>query len=324
MMRTATFTIVMPAYNAAATIGPAIRSVLGQTRGDFELVVIDDGSTDETAARVQAFESDSRVILVRQENCGLPVARNVGIAHGTGRLVSMLDSDDLWLPGYLEAMGAALGSNPDAGFAYTDAWLLDDETRRVQRASAMAWQDPPDPPPAEPESFLAELLRRNFVFTSATVRREVLEEVGSYRESLEAAEDYELWLRIAAHGYRGVRVGGRLAVYRRRAGSLSTDGVRMMSSLRDVAHLVAEEYDVPQALRALARSRMREFEAALGAGGSLSVRYRLRALLVRATLALLAPWLWHRSPPPELAAVFPELFYEMSRRRTYPDASPHR
>jgi glycosyltransferase involved in cell wall biosynthesis len=318
MTRAATFTVVMPAYNAASTVGPAVRSVLAQTHGDFELVVVDDGSTDETAAQVRAFEADSRVRLVRQENLGPAVARNVAIAHGTGQLVSMLDSDDLWLPRYLEAMGEALTANADAGFAYTDAWVLDDETGRIQRASAMAYQDPPDPPPAEPEAFFDELLRRNFVFTSATVRRDVLEEVGGYREALEveAAEDYELWLRIAAHGRPGVRVGDRLAVYRKRAGSLSTDEVRMMSSLRKVAQMVAEEYDVPERFRALARSRMRDFEATLGAGGRLSARYRLRALLVRAKRALLSPWLWHRSPPPELAATFPDLFYEASRRRT--------
>ena len=317
MTSTVTFTVVMAAYNAAATVEAAIRSVLAQTRGDFELVVVDDGSTDETAARVRALQADPRVRLVRQENRGLAVARNVGIASGTGPLVSMLDSDDLWLPGYLEEMGEALAANPDAGFAYTDAWVLDDETGRVQRASAMTYQDPPDPPPAEPEAFFAELLHRNFVFTSTTVRREVLEEVGSFRESLQAAEDYELWLRIAAHGRRGVNVGGRLAVYRKRPGSLSTDDLRMMSALRDVAHVVAEEYGVSEPLRGLARSRLRDFEAALGGGqGGLSARYRAHALLVRAKNALLSPWLWYRSPPPELTAAFPELFYDASRRRT--------
>jgi glycosyltransferase involved in cell wall biosynthesis len=316
MSGAATFTIVMPAYNAASTIAPAIRSVFAQTRGDFQLVVVNDGSTDETAERIRPFETDSRLEVVHQPNCGLAAARNTAIAAARGRFVSMLDSDDLWLPGYLEAMDEALASRRDAGFAYTDAWVLEDETRRVQRASAMAYQDPPDPPPAEPAAFLTELLRRNFVFTSATVRRDVLKEVGGYRESLEAAEDYELWLRIAAHGRSGVRVPGRLAVYRRRAGSLSTDEVRMLTALRDVGHVVAEEYDVPEPIRALARSRMREFEAALGVSGSgLSFRYRTRRLLVRAKRALLSPWLWHDTPPSELAAAFPDLFYEESRRR---------
>jgi glycosyltransferase involved in cell wall biosynthesis len=303
-----TFTIVMAAYNAAGTVESAIRSVLAQTRGDFELIVVDDGSTDETAARVQSLQSDGRIRLLRQANRGLAVARNAGIREGRGRLVSILDSDDLWLPGNLEAMARALDADPEAGFAYTDAWVLDDRTRRVQRASAMAYQDPPETPPTDPEQLLAELIRRNFVFTSATVRRSILEEVGPYRESLGAAEDYELWLRIVAHGYRAARVPGLLAVYRKRAGTLSTNELLMVRSLREVFHVVAEEYEVRERIRALARKRRASFDADLSADGRrLSVRYRLRRRLVELKRALLSPWLWRRTPPAELIAAFPDL-----------------
>lgn len=303
-----TFSIVMPAYNAASTIGPAIRSVLAQTRGDFELIVVDDGSADETAERVRSFEGDPRVALVREPNLGLASARNTAVERGRGRLVSMLDSDDLWLPGYLKTMAETLDGAPQAGFAYTDAWVLDDPTGRIQRASAMAYQDPPDPPPADPVRFLEELLERNFVFTSVTVRRSVLEEVGGYRGSLSAAEDYELWLRIVAHGHPGVRAPGLLAVYRKRPGTLSTNEARMYSSMREVARIVAEEYDVPDEIRELARLRMRSLDAALSRDGqSLSLRYRVRALLVRLKRALLARWLWHRTPPAEIRAAFPDL-----------------
>jgi glycosyltransferase involved in cell wall biosynthesis len=303
-----TFTIVMPAFNAASTIGPAIRSVFAQTRRDFQLVVVDDGSTDETAERIRPFEADPRLEVIRQENHGLAAARNAAIGRARGRLVSMLDSDDLWLPNYLETMGETLDRDLEAGFAYTDAWVLDDAQRRIQRASAMAYQDPPDPPPTDPRTFLEELLQRNFVFTSATVRRPVLEEVGGYRESLAASEDYELWLRIVAHGYRGARAPGRLAVYRKRPGTLSTNEARMFSSMREVARIVAEEYDVPPTIRDLARSRMASLNTALSDDGrALSVRYRIRALLIRFKRAALAPWLWHRTLPREIRAAFPDL-----------------
>jgi glycosyltransferase involved in cell wall biosynthesis len=308
MSEAPTFTIVIPAYNAASTIGPAIRSVFAQTRDDFQLVVVDDGSRDETAERIRPFEADPRLEVVRQPNRGLAAARNTAIGRARGRLVSMLDSDDLWLPTYLEVMAEALDGDPEAGFAYTDAWLLDDGRRRIQRASAMAYQDPPDPPPAEPRAFLEELIQRNFVFTSATVRRSVLEEVGGYRESLAASEDYELWLRIVARGYRGARAPGLLAVYRKRPGTLSTDEARMFSSMLEVARIVAEEYDVPPAIRDLAHARMTSLNAALSRDGrALSARYRIRALLVRLKRAVLAPWLWHRTPPPEIRAAFPDL-----------------
>ena len=303
-----TFTIVMPAFNAAPTIAPAIRSVLAQTRRDFQLVVVDDGSTDDTAQRIRPFEADSRLEVVRQPNRGLAAARNIAIERAQGRFVSMLDSDDLWLPRYLEVMAETLGRDPEAGFAYTDAWLFDDARRRILRASAMAYQDPPDVPPADARAFLEELLQRNFVFTSATVRRSVLQEVGGYRESLAASEDYELWLRIVARGYRGARAPGRLAVYRKRPGTLSTDEPRMFSSMREVARIVAEEYDVPPSIRDLARARMTSLNAAVSSDGrALSRRYRIRALLVRLKRAVLSPWLWHRTLPAEIRAAFPDL-----------------
>src|SRR4051812_28108863 len=103
-----TFSVAIPAYNAAATIAPALRSVLAQTRGDFEAIVVDDGSTDATAEAVGPFLEDGRITLVQQENRGLSGARNTALASARGRYVSLLDSDDLWLPHYLERMGEAL------------------------------------------------------------------------------------------------------------------------------------------------------------------------------------------------------------------------
>src|SRR5438067_282471 len=132
----------MPAYNAAETVGSANSSVLAQTFKSFELLVVDDGSTDDTAEKVKPFEGDGRVWLVRQRNRGLAATRNEAIGRARGELVSMLDSDDLWLPSYLETMKTALDRDPDAGFAYTDAWVLDDATKRVHKATAMAYQDP--------------------------------------------------------------------------------------------------------------------------------------------------------------------------------------
>ena len=139
-----TFTVVMPAYDRAATIDSAIASVLAQTQPDFELIVVDDGSTDDTAARVTAAMAiDSRIQLVRQENRGPTGARNAAFERARGRHVSLLDSDDLWMPGYLERIGAALDAEPSAGFAYSDAWVLDDRTRKIHRSSALAHTDRP-------------------------------------------------------------------------------------------------------------------------------------------------------------------------------------
>jgi glycosyltransferase involved in cell wall biosynthesis len=122
------FSVVIAAFNASFTIASSIRSVIEQTEQCFELIVIDDGSTDSTAECARGFAADPRLRVIRQSNKGPAAARNAGLRCARGGYVSMLDADDLWLPEYLEVMGAALDGDPGAAFAYTDAWVLDDET----------------------------------------------------------------------------------------------------------------------------------------------------------------------------------------------------
>lgn len=297
-----TFTVVMPAYNAVATVGAAIRSVLAQTRGDFELLVVDDGSSDETAAAVQPFTAaDTRVRLLRGAHSGPSAARNVALAAARGRYVSMLDSDDLWVSSYLAVMGAALDAHPRAALAYTDAWVLDDATGRIQRVTAMHYQHPPDPPPPDADAFLALLVQRNFIFSSATLRRTVIEDVGPYDASLNAAVDYELWLRIVARRHRVIRPPGILAVYRKRPGSVSTDELRVITNLRVILERVAEHGEVSDAIRRLARDRVGALDECLTRDRrALRVSYRARLRLIELYRALAAPWLWHRATPSEL------------------------
>jgi glycosyltransferase involved in cell wall biosynthesis len=246
----------MPAYNAASTIDAAIDSVLAQTRDDFELIVVNDGSTDDTALHVQRYLEDARISMISQTNLGQAVARNTAIAVSRGVLVSLLDSDDLWLPHYLEVMAATFEREPTASVAYTDAWVLDDRTRRIARRTAMGhWH--PAVAPKEPEPFLRALLELgNFVFVGATIRREILTEVGAFRTGVSGSEDYELWLRIASRGYRFARCPVTLAVYRRSPGQTSSDPDQMRRSGHEVFRIVAEEYDIPDDVRELARKRI--------------------------------------------------------------------
>ena len=127
------------------------------------------------------------------------------------------------MPGYLEAMGAALEGDPGAAFAYTDAWYLDERTRRIRRASAMAYQRPPEPPPATAAELFALLCERNFIYNAVTVRRAAVDGVGPPDARLRSMIDWEWWLRLAAAGHRAVRVPGRLGVYRLRRRVLSRD-----------------------------------------------------------------------------------------------------
>jgi glycosyltransferase involved in cell wall biosynthesis len=306
------FTVVIPAYNAGATIASSIRSVLSQTRDDWELVITDDGSADDTVAQVTAFTADGRIQLVRQRNRGLASARNAAIAHGRGRYVAMLDSDDLWIPTFLERMGTILERNTDVAFAHTDAWTLDDRTRKIRRSSTMSPQRPPANPPSDPHELLKLLLTRNFLYYGGMIRRTVLQDVGLYDQRLAAAEDYELWLRLLSRGHRGQRADGRLAVRRDRPDSLSSSSVRMIVALREVYRIVAEEYDLPPDLRDRARAAMLSLDRRLAAQTEkrrvntlpLAVRSRLGAV----KRAIFARWLWYASPPPEVAKAFPDLW----------------
>jgi glycosyltransferase involved in cell wall biosynthesis len=294
------FSVVIPAYNVSATIEATIRSVYLQTTDDVEIAVVDDGSTDDTVARVESI-ADERLKLYRQANAGPSAARNLGIARTTGRYVCPLDADDLLFPEFLESMAEALEADEHAGFAYTDAWALDASSGRVRRASAKAYQRPPKPAPRDPEEFLRVLLDRNFVLCCTLIRRSVLAEVGGYADGISGSEDYELWLRIVANGYSATGVDGRLAVYREgRQGSNSSDVLKMARANISVYELVETTYPVDESARAQARAageRWRQLERRLLDPAPPSAWERsldgVRALRRRA----LAPLRWHREAP---------------------------
>jgi glycosyltransferase involved in cell wall biosynthesis len=211
----------------------SIESVLGQTLGDLEVVVVDDGSTDSTADVAQTIR-DPRVQVVSQSNRGLSAARNAGIAAARGKYIALLDSDDLYLPRYLELSRQALESAPDVGFTYADGYVFDSASGKVRVRTAMARSRPPVPPPTDAHEFLFELLQRNFILAWTVMPRTVLEAIGGFDESLGSAEDYELWLRILLSGYRAVLIPGQHVLYRRHAGQMTKALVTMSDQLAAV------------------------------------------------------------------------------------------
>jgi GT2 family glycosyltransferase len=243
------FSIVIPAFNAQRTIGATLQSILLQTRTDFETIVVDDGSTDETAREVERV-GGGRVQLICQTNSGVAAARNRGIAAARGDYISFLDADDVWLPEYLEATGAALERTPNTGLAFTDAWVWDEAVGRFGRQTAMASGHPPAEVPDDPREFFRILLEGNFVFTSTTVPSRVLVELGGYNQQVAPTEDWELWMRIAANGYRAIRAAPVLAVYRIQSGSLSSDREVMWNAKRRSFEAVSR-YELDPELRAL-------------------------------------------------------------------------
>lgn len=306
------FTVVIAAHNEEALVGAAVRSVQMQTRRDWEAVVVDDGSTDRTAERVSAIAAeDSRIRLVTHENRGLSAARNTGIELARSEFVSFLDADDLWLPRYLEMLGAALETEPTAGIAYTEAWAFDLTSRRFRRGSATASSPRSELLSEEPAEVMKMLVRENFIWVATTVRRVALEAAGPFRTELTSAEDIDMWFRILARGYRVVGPIGRQGIKRERADAMSREHLTMNVMLQRVMSLLAEDENAAPEVRAAALRRIRDLErwrlALSGESRLLSARLALRLRLGALGRIVLRPYQWRREPPSDVRAAFPEL-----------------
>jgi len=298
------FSVIIPAFNAERTIGETIGSVAAQTERDLELVVVDDGSSDATPEVVErAAAADARIRLVRQPNAGTAGARNTGITRSTADRVCFLDNDDLWMPTYLAAMGAALDAEPAAGFAYCDAWSLDDATLRLRRRTELESRPPPAPGVAWEQLALA-LLRENFVMSSTMVRRSALAEAGGFRTDVLGVDDYDLWLRIVLAGHTAVRGGSApLLLQRDRHDSQSKDDPAMTEGLRLTLERARSNPALPPAGVAIVEARLGEIARRRGPDPVGSLRRWAVELRDRLT----GDRQFMDRVPPAVAAAFPQV-----------------
>jgi glycosyltransferase involved in cell wall biosynthesis len=198
--------VVMPLYNKAASVGAAIESVLSQTRGDFELFVVDDGSTDGSAAAARAFV-DPRLRLIEQKNSGVSAARNAGVAAASGDWIAFLDADDRWEPRFLELLSRAAEEEPRAVAAFSNMRVEENGRSRLVLESAKG-------------SILIEDYAAWFTShrgnglhpSSSLVKKSALLASGSFPEGVRSGEDTDTWFRL---GWEGpvVYEGECLAVY---------------------------------------------------------------------------------------------------------------
>jgi glycosyltransferase involved in cell wall biosynthesis len=226
--------VIIPTYNRAAYIAQAIRSVQAQTYPHVEIIVGDDGSTDNTADIVAQFGGS--VTYLPLPHRGQPAAtRNAGLAAARGEYVAFLDSDDLFLPGRLARQLATFGDHPDAGMVYSDGYYFRDEPETPIGHVL-------DGLPTPSGDALPDLLRGNFLAPPVVlIRRSCLDSVGVFDERPEffAVEDYDLWLRIAAR-FPLVYAPGSVAAIRRHAQSISGDVATLRTGvLRVIAKLEA-------------------------------------------------------------------------------------
>ena len=179
--------VIIPTYKRAHLVSQAIESALAQTYTDYEIIVVNDGSPDNTKEVLLDF--GDKITAIHQENKGVAAARNAGITVATGRYIAFLDDDDMWLPNKLEKQIACLESNPNIGLVYSDMFCFDENGTFPDTWSQV------NPTPVVQELWI--LFVRNFIpIPSVVVRRECLDAVGEFDSTTVPCEDYDMWLRI--------------------------------------------------------------------------------------------------------------------------------
>lgn len=233
--------VVIPTYNRAAYISEAIESALNQTAPDLEIVVVDDGSTDNTAEIVGSY--GHRVRYVRQANQERAAARNTGIINASGQHIALLDSDDVWLPNHIAACGEALRRHPRAGVAYSRAVLVDE-------AGGLLTPMPAAMPSGDLLHRILSSCEIGATSSSTLIRREVFESVGLFDEvrELSGSEDWVMWARIATR-YEFVAVPEITAKLRVHDGNTRGNAPRMERSSLKALDVLFSVYGTDVRLR---------------------------------------------------------------------------
>jgi glycosyltransferase involved in cell wall biosynthesis len=215
-----TLSFIMPAYNAGAWIGAAISSVLTQSDSDVELVVVDDGSTDDTYAIAKGF--GDRITLVHQDNAGLSAARNVAIQHAGGDLIGLCDSDDVLLPNYVAAVRRTLAAAPDRTWVTSRSVALTDDG--LEEFNSFPFGE------IARDRQRQAILQGNFVSIFSVFPRAMVDEIGNFDESLRRCEDWEYWARAILSGWRVAFQPVVAACYRRQGSGLSANTEAMLAA----------------------------------------------------------------------------------------------
>lgn len=211
--------VVIPAYNCAGTIAATLRSVAAQTIGEIEIIVVDDGSRDQTREVVSAIaREDRRIVVVSQSNSGVSATRNRGIRMAKAPIVAFIDGDDLWATDHLQQHLARFAAMPHLGVSFSAARYVDAAGRVVGRSRVT-----PGRVKAE------QLLYSNPTTTCSTlvVRRRVFDVCGIFDEDLDRSEDQEWLFRVATSAWKVEGMDAELVDYRMSPGGLASDLERM-------------------------------------------------------------------------------------------------
>ncbi len=213
--------VLIAARDYGHYLADALSSVQRQTFQDWECLLVDDGSRDQTPRIVRPFLADSRFRYIRSDSLGQTRAKNLALRLSHAPLVAYLDGDDVWLPSKLERQVRLMEAENEVGVCFTRRFLINPEGELL----------PSHHPPIPRGMIFNEILLDNFVcFSSAMIRRSVLEHVGGFDPRLQLAIDYDLWLRVARH-YRFDYIDEPLVKYRTGHGNLSTRIVERITTV---------------------------------------------------------------------------------------------
>jgi len=220
-----TFDIIIPAYNAAKYLPTAIESVIAQTFEDWRILLVDDGSTDNTSEIISTFfqQLGPKLQYINQENSGLPAARNTAIRHSSAEFLALLDADDVWLPCRLSESLNSMRGRPQVGLSYGFVQRIDPQGAVIDTFANRQQHG---------EGRIAPYIymrRVDLPCPTITFRKRCVDEVGLFDETLRATEDRDLWLRIALR-YEVALVPHIIALYRTSPASMTTDPDRMLKA----------------------------------------------------------------------------------------------
>jgi len=273
--------VVLPTYNRAHTLGRAIKSVLGQTFRDFELIVVDDGSTDNTKAAVSVFD-DPRICYIRHDfNRGANAARNTGVKLSRGEYVALQDSDDEWLPEKLEKQVNVLAATGHAvGVVYTGCLRLKgDEVTYI----------PGEHVSVKEGDVHRQLLIGNFITTQAVLaKRHCIIDCGLFDEAMPRLQDWDLWIRVARK-YRFAYINEPLAMAYHSPGSISENTAAYDAAIARIIDKYQDDYMLYPRIR----SRILRFYAFIKINGgetALGRKYMWKSFWAKPNVKSMVSW----------------------------------
>ncbi|MDJ0570887.1 MAG: glycosyltransferase [Pleurocapsa sp. MO_192.B19] len=232
--------IVVPVYNGSKYIEAAIKSILNQTYSNYEIIVVDDGSTDDTRDKLKPYEDE--ICYLYQTNKGSASARNLGIKVAKGELIAFLDADDYWsMPEKLEKQVACFSENPNLGCVNTGWRIVNENNKHIK--TVQPWHK-------APELNLETWLRRKCVRTSAMIfRREWLEKVGGFDEELRQSHDVDLILRLSLAGCQTMWLKEGTVCYRQHDENTTKNSLRQAKYVQAVLDKFFARDDLPKSIR---------------------------------------------------------------------------